>query len=309
MMRRWLHDKSAGKMAVLMIASLVVWSLYAAVADGMEADIFRKTAEAKESSGIQETTIELYAKSAVLMDGGSGRILYEQDGETPLPMASTTKIMTCILALEYMDDNTDVICTVSGNASTQPQVKLGMIKDDRFYLYDLLYSLMLESHNDTAVCIAETVAGNVENFAAMMNAKAVEIGCKETYYITPNGLDAEDESGEHHTTASDLALVMRYCITGSPQSEAFLTVTQAAAYTFSNVSGTRTYSCVNHNTFLNLMEGALSGKTGFTSKAGYCYVGALERDGKLLIVALLACGWPNNRGYKWIDTRNLMNYG
>ncbi|MCD7746096.1 MAG: D-alanyl-D-alanine carboxypeptidase [Lachnospiraceae bacterium] len=253
--------------------------------------------------------LELYARSAVLMDGGSGRVLYDKDGDTPLPMASTTKIMTCILALEAMADGTDIICTVSGNASAQPQVKLGMVEGDTFYLSDLLYSLMLESHNDTAVCVAEAVAGSVEDFAALMNEKAVEIGCTQTWYITPNGLDAEDENGVHHTTAHDLALVMRYCLRTSPQKEEFLAVTRTASYTFTNLSGTRTYSCTNHNAFLNLMDGALSGKTGYTAQAGYCYVGALERDGKLLIVALLACGWPNNKGYKWSDTKKLMNYG
>ncbi|MCC8136528.1 MAG: D-alanyl-D-alanine carboxypeptidase [Clostridiales bacterium] len=266
-----------------------------------------QTADAATSLTADE--LELYAASAVLMDGGSGRILYDKEGDTPLPMASTTKIMTCILALEWMEDNADAVCTASANASAQPQVKLGMVQGEEFYMKDLLYSLMLESHNDTAVCIAETVAGSVENFAAMMNAKAEEIGCTQTYYITPNGLDAEDENGIHHTTARDLALVMRYCLTESSEAENFLTVTRMASYSFTDLSGTRSYSCTNHNVFLNLMAGALSGKTGFTSKAGYCYVGALEQDGKLLIVALLACGWPNNRGYKWADTKKLMNYG
>ncbi|MCD7833984.1 MAG: D-alanyl-D-alanine carboxypeptidase [Lachnospiraceae bacterium] len=265
--------------------------------------------ESIAAEAAQESPLDLYATSAVLMDGTSGRVLYDKDGDTPLPMASTTKIMTCILALESATDDAETVCTVSGTASAQPEVKLGMRTGDTFYLSDLLYSLMLESHNDTAVCIAETVGGSVEEFAAMMNAKADEIGCTQTYYITPNGLDAEDENGEHHTTAHDLALVMRYCLTQSPKSEEFLAVTQTASYTFSNLSGTQTYSCTNHNAFLNLMEGAISGKTGFTGKAGYCYVGALLRDEKLLIVALLACGWPNNKGYKWVDTKKLMNYG
>jgi D-alanyl-D-alanine carboxypeptidase (penicillin-binding protein 5/6) len=255
----------------------------------------------------QEDSLELYARSAVLMDGDSGRILYGKEEDTELPMASTTKIMTCIVALEEMAD--DTICTVSGNAAAQPQVKLGMVKDDTFYLGDLLYSLMLESHNDTAVCIAETVSGSVEAFAEQMNEKAREIGCGHTYYITPNGLDAEDETGIHHTTAKELALVMRYCLTQSPKAEEFLKITGTASYSFTNISGSRSYSCTNHNAFLSLMDGALSGKTGFTGNAGYCYVGALQRDGKLLIVALLACGWPSHKGYKWVDTKKLMNYG
>lgn len=251
--------------------------------------------------------LELYARSAVLMDGDSGRILYGKKADTELPMASTTKIMTCIVALEQAD--LEMVCTVSGNASAQPRVKLGMQKEDQFYLKDLLYSLMLESHNDTAVCIAESVGGTVAGFAELMNEKAAEIGCSHTYYITPNGLDAEDENGVHHTTAAELAQVMRYCLTQSPKTEEFLEITRASSYTFSNVEGTRSYSCTNHNALLNILEGALSGKTGFTGKAGYCYVGAVEQEGKLLIISLLACGWPNNKGYKWVDTKRLVRYG
>lgn len=261
----------------------------------------------KAEEETKEDIIELYARSAVLMDGDSGRVLYGKDENTQMPMASTTKIMTCIVALE--NARTDLVCTVSGNASAQPKVKLGMIKEDTFYLKDLLYSLMLESHNDTAVCIAENIGGSVEGFADLMNAKAKEIGCENTYYITPNGLDGEDENGAHHTTAKELALVMRYCLTQSPMTEEFLEVTRTASYTFTNVKGDRSYGCTNHNALLSILEGALSGKTGFTSKAGYCYVGAVEKDGKLLIVSLLACGWPNNKGYKWVDTKKLVRYG
>lgn len=255
----------------------------------------------------QEDDLGLYARSAVLMDGDSGRILYTKDAQTELPMASTTKIMTCILALEEGEENT--VCTVSGQAAAQPQVKLGMVKDDTFYLKDLLYSLMLESHNDTAVCIAETVGGSVEGFAERMNEKAREIGCTGTHYVTPNGLDAQDDGGEHRTTAQELALVLRYCLTESPETETFLEITRTPSYTFTNCAGSRSYACTNHNAFLQIMEGALTGKTGFTAKAGYCYVGALKRDDRLLIVALLACGWPNHKGYKWSDTKKLMNYG
>lgn len=98
---------------------------------------------------------------------------------------------------------------------------------------------------------------------------------------------------------------MSYCI----QNEQFLEITRTASYQFTNVAGTKSYSCNNHNAFLQMMEGALSGKTGFTGNAGYCYVGALEREGRTFVVALLACGWPNNKSYKWADTTALMNYG
>ena len=256
----------------------------------------------------EDTAFSLHARSAVLMDGDSGRILYGKEADMPLAMASTTKIMTCILALELGEEGQ--ICTASANATAQPQVKLGMREGERFYLCDLLYSLMLESHNDTAVCIAESVAGSVEAFAGKMNEKAVKIGCKDTCFLTPNGLDAGEESGDwHHTTAADLAGVLRYCITESPKAAEFLAVTQTAGYSFSNAEKTVSYDCVNHNAFLTMMDGALTGKTGFTAKAGYCYVGALQDGDRLYIVSLLACGWPGHKSWKWSDTRRLMGYG
>nr|WP_294541710.1 D-alanyl-D-alanine carboxypeptidase family protein [uncultured Blautia sp.] len=253
----------------------------------------------------------LYALSAVLMDGDSGRILYAKNGEEKRPMASTTKIMTCILVLE--NSRLDEAAEVSAYAASMPKVRLGVQPKERYLTGDLLYSLMLESHNDTAVVLAEHVAGSVEAFAALMNEKAKKIGCKDTWFITPNGLDAEEETKEgireHSTTAADLARILRYCISESPKREEFLAITGTPSYDFSDCDGKRTFSCRNHNAFLTMMEGALTGKTGFTAKAGYCYVGALKRDNRTFIVALLGCGWPNNKGYKWLDTRKLMEYG
>lgn len=248
----------------------------------------------------------LYAHSAVLMDADSGRVLFSKNGDQERAMASTTKILTCILALEYGRLDEEVL--VSENAASQPKVHLGARAGDTFFLRDLLYSLMLESHNDSAVIIAESIGKSVEGFADMMNAKAKELGCDNTYFITPNGLDAQDAKGSHHTTAEDLARIMKYCIQDSPKRHVFLEITRTPSYQFSNCTGNRTYSCTNHNAFLQMMDGALSGKTGFTGDAGYCYVGALQRDDRTFIVALLACGWPNNKSYKWADTRALMEY-
>lgn len=251
--------------------------------------------------------IMLYAKSAVLMDADSGRVLYERNGYEQMAMASTTKIMTLIVTLE--NANLDDTVAVSAYAASMPDVQLNIREGENYRLGDLVYSLMLESHNDSAVAIAEHVGGSVEGFAALMNQKAEEIGCKNTYYITPNGLDATDGDKFHSTTARDLALVMSYCIKKSPQKEKFLEITRTQSYSFSDASGQRSFSCTNHNAFLGMMTGALSGKTGFTNKAGYCYVGALERNGRTFVVALLACGWPNHKTYKWSDTRALMEFG
>lgn len=254
-----------------------------------------------------EAVLKLYAKAAVLMDADSGRVLYERCGDEQLAMASTTKIMTLIVTLE--NANLEDTVTVSSYAASMPPVHLGIRNGEQYRLKDLTLSLMLESHNDSAVAIAEHVGGSVEQFAALMNQKAQEIGCKNTYYITPNGLDAVQGDKFHSTTARDLALVMSYCVTKSPQKEVFLEITRTPNHTFTDLSGGRSFSCVNHNAFLSMMPGVLSGKTGFTAKAGYCYVGALRRDGKTFVVALLACGWPNHKTYKWSDTRMLMEYG
>lgn len=248
----------------------------------------------------------LYAQSAVLIDADSGRILFGKDEHKVRPMASTTKIMTCILTLENMTQDQKV--KVSQKAAGQPKVRLGVKSGEEYYIKDILHSLMLESHNDSAVMIAEAIGGSVEAFAKMMNEKARELECKDTHFVTPNGLDGEDEGGIHATTAADLARIMKYCITESPKKNEFLAVTRAKSHTFTSIGGKRQFSCNNHNAFLSMMEGALSGKTGFTAKAGYCYVGALKRGERTFIVALLACGWPNNKGYKWKDTRKLMEY-
>ena len=270
------------------------------------------------------------------MDADTGRVLYGKNADTPLAMASTTKIMTCILVLE--NGNPDDIASVSAYAASMPKVKLYINKGEQYQVRDLLHSLMLESHNDSAVALAEYIGKQylseelkgkdvseytveesknaVAAFAALMNQKAAELGCKDTWFITPNGLDAtetitvqegENIQREHHTTAEDLAKIMSYCITKSEKRDDFLNITRTSHYTFS--ANNRSFSCTNHNAFLSMMDGALSGKTGFTNKAGYCYVGSLRRDDRTFVVALLACGWPNNKTWKWADSRALFTHG
>ena len=295
---------------------------------------------AQEAGPVQAADVlpdfSLYATAAVLMDADSGRVLYGKNQDTALAMASTTKIMTCILVLENVSLEEEL--TVSAYAASMPKVKLYIQKGERYTVRDLLYSLMLESHNDSAVALAEHVGKRflpkelgekdaaeytadesrqaVATFALLMNRKAAELGCENTWFITPNGLDATEtivleEGGtlqkEHCTTAKELARIMAYCIKESDKAETFLEITRTSNYSF--YANGRSFSCVNHNAFLQMMEGALTGKTGFTNKAGYCYVGALEREGRTFVVALLACGWPNNKNYKWSDTRELMQYG
>lgn len=285
--------------AVTIVTAVLLFTQTSASVQGRET----KIPQMVDMTPAIEEPSELHALSAVLMDGDSGRVLYEKDGKTPLANASTTKVLTCIVALESSPG--DDYVQVSQNAASQPEVRLGLQKGEQYYLEDLLYSLMLKSHNDTAVAIAEHCGGTVEGFARMLNRKAKQIGCKDTYFITPNGLDAQDENDKHHTTAEDLALIMRYAI----KNKTFLHISQTRDYTFSEITGKRTFSVHNANALLDMMDGVLAGKTGYTSQAGYCYVCAWEEEGKTFVVSLLGCGWPNHKTYKWSDTKKLLSYG
>ncbi|WP_253294598.1 D-alanyl-D-alanine carboxypeptidase family protein [Anaerocolumna aminovalerica] len=252
-----------------------------------------------ESTPVEYPNMKLHAIGSALMDADSGRVLYEKKGNDPLPMASTTKIMTCIVALEK--GNLEDVVTVSKYASTRPAVKLGIREGEQYILKDLLYSLMLESHNDVAVAIAEHIGGSVQGFAKMMNDKAKEIGCKNTHFVTPNGLDANG----HYTTAVELSKIASYAI----KNEQFIKITNEPIWNFSEVKTGRKFAVSNKDRFLYIFEGAIGVKTGFTGKAGYCFVGAVKRNNKTLVSAVLGSGWPPNKSYKWSDTTKLMNYG
>lgn len=251
----------------------------------------------------QAKELNLHAKAAVLMEADSGRVMYGKSERLNLSNASTTKIMTCLYVLEHC--NLEETAKVSANAANQPRVRLGVRKGESYRVRDLLYGLMLESYNDCAVVLAEHAEGSVRAFAKKMNLEAKKLGAQKTHFVSPNGLDASDESGKHETTAYDLARIMRKCI----QNSKFLEITGTRQYKFQDVSGKRSFSCVNHNTLLSSMKGAISGKTGYTAKAGYCYVGALKAGGIKMIAVVLGSGWPPNKNYKWSDVHTLVDYG
>ncbi len=244
-------------------------------------------------------SLHLSATGACLMDASSGRILYGKEEVTPRPMASTTKIMTCILALEC-GNRSDTV-TFSERACRMPRVHLGVSKGATFPLDDLLYSLMLESHNDTAVAIAEHIGGSVEGFAAMMNAKAKELGMPLTNFVTPNGLDADG----HGSSPADMCRLAAYAC----KNQDFLHIIGTASKNIRTTDGKQCYSLTNRDIFLSTYAGAIGVKTGFTNKAGYCFVGAAKRENVVLTSCVLASGWPPNKSYKWTDTKALMDYG
>ena len=266
--------------------------------------LIQNTAAAAETGQQEEKEkLSLNARAAVLMDADSGRILYGKNETMVFPMASTTKIMTLIVALEHNEP--DQIVIASAGASAMPEVRLGVHEGERYRMEDLYYAMMLESFNDAAMMIAEGTVGSVENFAELMNEKAISLGCTQTYFITPNGLDAADEKGVHSSTAEDMAKIMRYAI----DNEDFLKITQTADYSFTDCDRKRSFEVHNKNVLLTMMDGVLSGKTGYTADAGYCYVCAVKKDDRTFIAALLGSGWPPHKGYKWSDVQTLLDYG
>lgn len=245
--------------------------------------------------------IKVDAKSAILVDCDTNRVLWEKNAYEPMSIASTTKIMTCIIALENGNLKDEV--TVSKRAVSQPEVKMHLAVGEKQGLEDLLYALMLKSYNDSAVAIAEHIGGTVENFCKMMTDKAKSLGAKDTLFETPNGLDA----GNHHSTAYDMALIASYAMKNDKFVEI---ITTKEVTTPINGGNYKSYYIPNTNRLLSEYEGANGIKTGLTNKAGHCFVGSAQRNGVKLISVVLASGWgTKGKAQKWIDTKAILNYG
>ena len=244
------------------------------------------------------TTPNVDAQSAILMDYKTGRILFAKNENEPLAMASTTKIMTAILAIE--NGNLEDTVKVSKNATKAPPVKMFLKENEEIKLKELLYALMLQSSNDAAVAIAEHISKDVETFCNAMTNKAKEIGAKDTVFRTPNGLDSLD----HHSTAYDMALITRYAL----NNKEFMDIINTRQVSFkTNLSS---YNITNKNRLLSEFDGANGVKTGYTGKAGHCFVGSATQNDMTLISVVLASGWgQKGKEQKWIDTKNILNYG
>lgn len=261
-----------------------------------------ETAEAAALQTEEQTPADsdFHAAAAVVMEAESGRILYEKNGNQQLAMASTTKIMTLLVALEYGDFDAPVM--VSENAASQPKVHMNLKAGETFRLMDLLYAMMLVSYNDAAVAVAEAVAGDTESFCYLMNLKARELGANQTHFTTPNGLDAED----HYSTAVDMALIARAALSDKTAMEIMGTRSYAIQQDEVN---SRSVQLSNKNPLLSSYTAAIGGKTGYTNEAGLCLVGLAERDGVQLITVVLGSGWPPHSNYRIADTVRLFEYG
>ncbi|HHV99486.1 MAG TPA: D-alanyl-D-alanine carboxypeptidase [Clostridiaceae bacterium] len=222
---------------------------------------------------------KINAGAAIVIDMESGRVLYEKDGYTPRKMASTTKIMTAIVALER--GNPEDVVTVSERAAGIWGSRIGLKKGQKIKLIDLLYGLMLNSGNDAAIAIAEHIGGTVEKFADMMNEKAYELGAINTNFITPHGLDVDG----HYTTPYDLAVITAYALRNPTFSKIVGTVQTTISYR----------SLHNTNEMLGIYPGADGVKTGYTGKAGRCLVTSATRDNWRIISVVLNCPSRNAR--------------
>lgn len=233
------------------------------------------------------------AKAYALVEQSTGRVLLSGNGELRLPMASTTKIMTALLAVE--SGKLDESYTVPAEALKVEGSSMGLVPDERITLRELVYGLMLESGNDAANAIAFMLGGSTERFAAMMNDRAHRLGLDNTHFTNPSGL----YNADHYTTAIDLAHLAAYAM--KDPEFAKIVGTKSVAITYNGIKNGRTL--VNHNRLLRDYAGALGVKTGFTKKSGRCLVSCAARDGVELVAVTL--GDPDD----WKDHAELLDSG
>ena len=249
------------------------------------------------------TASNLYAQSAILVNGTTGSVIFEKNANLEMYPASTTKILTALLVLENCDLSTQV--TISHRAIQTEPTWIPAMMGEVYTIEQLLYALMLQSANDAALALAEAVSGSAENFAALMNERAREIGCTNTNFTTPNGLP----DSNHYTTASDMAKIACEAM----KNETFRRMIATQTYVLPPTNKrSESVTLTNKNKFL-----AGSGdstfsytygtgiKTGYTNAAQSTFVGAAEKDGRLLISVVFG----TTSDGKWLDTQKLMDYG
>lgn len=255
------------------------------------------------SGGVLEAPVSLWQESLPAMADSArhaallsadGRLLWGKDAHSPAGMASTTKIMTALLAAEYIQSvGEDAVTVVSETAAGIEGSSVYLKVGEEARLVDLLYATLLASANDAAACLAEAVAESQEAFVALMNERARVLGLVATHFVNPHGL--ADKA--HYTTAYELGVIASHAL----QNELFARVANTRHYTFAGEGITRSLS--NHNRMLVSYKGAVGVKTGFTKATGRCLVSAAERDGVLLIAVTLDA--PND----WQDHTAMLDYG
>lgn len=247
----------------------------------------------QSSLALSKSPPSISAETAALIDVASGRVLYEKEGMKRMRIASLTKIMTAIVAIE--NGNLDAKVKVSQNAIRAEGSSIYLKLGEEMPLNDMLYGLMLRSGNDSAVAIAEHVGGSIEGFAYLMNEKAQSIGMAGTHFMNPHGLDDK----EHYSTARDMAILTAYAL----HNPIFQSIVKTKVKTVPSPGETWDTTWRNKNKMLSLYEGADGVKTGYTKLARRTLASSATRDGVQLAVVVL------NDGNDWVDSMNLMNWG
>ena len=232
------------------------------------------------------------AVAAIIMDAETGESLYEKNAHLPLPMASTTKVMTALLGVERLRPHE--VVHVSAFAASMAPSKIYLKPGDVIRADDLLQAILLKSANDASVVLAEKISGSEEAFARLMTRRARELGAQHTHFENASGLPADD----HYSTAYDLAVILRYAM----QRLDFAEIMQMKTASIESLTG-RAWTVRNHNRLLWTFPGALGGKTGWTRASRHCYVGMVEQGGRALIVSLLASS------RLWNDVNELLLFG
>lgn len=242
---------------------------------------------------IRSRAVFVSARGAVMMCVETGEVLFSENPDKRLSMASTTKIMTSLLALEAAKPQLEI--EVTSEMAEVEGTSMGLRAGDSVSLLEIVYGMLIQSGNDAANTAAIVLAGSVEDFSVMMNKRAEEIGMKNTNFVTPSGLDDE----EHYSTAYDMALLACECIK-NPEFRKICSQ-KSARLSYGNPPYDRTLT--NHNRLLWSMEDCIGIKTGFTQKSGRCLVSAAQRDGVTLVVVTL------NDPDDWNDHISLFDYG
>lgn len=243
---------------------------------------------------------EVSAQSAVVLTADTGTVLFEKDGHTPRPVASTTKIMTALLALEAAQERGDPLVDITQEMVAVEGSSMGLQAGDSISLTGLAAGMLLASGNDAANAAALYLDASLESFAARMNQRAAALGMEDTHFVTPSGLDGEDAQGlAHLSTAYDMALLARAAL----EDQAFRQLCSSPSLAVAFAEPVKRVTYTNHNKLLTQYPGCVGVKTGFTKEAGRCLVSAAERDGALLIAVTLNA--PND----WEDHTALLDYG
>ena len=266
---------------------------YANLNDNETVDINEIKNETTEVSKAISDEPELNARIGLILDRNSKTILYEKNGLKQVPMASTTKIMTAIVVLENGDLN-DIV-TVDKKAAGTGGSRLGLKTNDKITVHDLLYGLLLCSGNDAAVALAVHIGGSVEGFAEMMNKKAKELGCQNSHFITPHGLDQDG----HYTTAYELACMADYAL----KIPKFKEIVSTKTYTVT--INARGKNITNTNELLGSLDGVYGVKTGFTNGANRCLVTACKRGNLDIITVVLGA---DTKKIRTSDSIKLIEY-